>query len=217
MSVFIRLRNALKVGWTMSQHKNKGWQVRERLAQLAAEYMAETGSQDFQLAKKKALHQFGGIESLNLPSNKEIQQALISYQHIFRFDSQPIQLKKLRQAALEAMHFLHRFKPRLVGNVLSGTADINSAIYIHLFAETSEEVAVFLMDNNIPYDEELKRFHMKGEEYEYFPAFAFLADETPVHLIVFSEQGLHHAPLSSVDGKPMQRADIKAVTKLIDS
>ena len=200
----------------MSQHKSKGWQIRERLAQLAAEYMAETGSQDFQLAKNKALHQFGAIDSYDLPSNKEIQQALVSYQSLFRADTQPQQLKKLRQSALEAMHFFSKFNPRLTGNVLSGTADVNSAIYLHLFVDTSEEVAVFLMDNNIPYDEELKRFHTKGDEYEYFPAFAFLADDIPIHLIIFPEQGFHHAPLSSIDGKPMKRADIKAVSTLLN-
>ncbi len=199
----------------MPQRKNKGWQVRERLAQLAAEYMAETGSQDFQLAKNKAASQFGAIESTNLPSNKEIQQALVTYQHIFRANSQPEQLKKLRQAALDAMHFFEQFSPRLVGSVLNGTADINSAIYLHLFAETSEELAIFLMDNHIPYDEEQKRFHIKADEYEYYPAFAFLADEVPVHIIIFSSHCLHHAPLSSVDGKPMQRADIKAVEQLL--
>jgi len=201
----------------MPQHKNKGWQMRERLAQLAAEYIAQTGSQDFQLAKKKAASQLGSIDSNYLPSNKEIQQALVTYQQIFRADSQPAQLKKLRQTALEAMHFFQSFSPRLVGAVLNGTADINSAVYLHLFAETSEELAVFLMDNNIPYNEEQKRFHIKGDEYEYYPAFTFLADEVPVHIIVFSTQGLHHAPLSSVDGKSMQRADIKAVELLVDA
>jgi len=200
----------------MAQRKNKGWQIRERLAQLAAEYMAETGSQDYQLAKNKALNQFGAIDSYDLPSNKEIQKALVNYQQIFKADSQPEQLKKLRQTALEAMRFFEKFSPRLVGSVLYGTADVNSAIYIHLFAETSEEVAVFLLDNNIPYDEEQKRFHIKGDDYQYFPAFGFLADEVPVHIVIFSLQGLHHAPLSSVDGKPMQRADIKAVSKLIE-
>ncbi len=200
----------------MSQHKNKGWQIRERLAQLAAEYMAETGSQDFQLAKNKAASQLGAIESTNLPSNKEIQQALVTYQHIFRADSQPAQLKKLRHTALDAMHFFDKFNPRLVGAVLNGTADINSAVYLHLFADTSEELAVFLMDSHIPYDEEQKRFHLKADDYEYYPAFAFLADEVPVHIIVFPNNGLHHAPLSSVDGKPMQRADIKAVELLLE-
>lgn len=199
----------------MPQRKNKGWQMRERLAQLAAEYMAETGSQDFQLAKNKALNQFGVTELANLPSNKEIHQALTAYQHIFRADTQPGQLKNHRQTALEAMRFFEKFNPRLVGSVLDGTADVNSAIYLHLFADTSEEVAVFLMDNNIPYDEEQKRFHIKGDEYEYFPGFAFLADEISVHIIIFTTQGLHHAPLSSIDGKPMQRADIKAVSQLM--
>lgn len=199
----------------MPQRKNKGWQMRERLAQLAAEYMAETGSQDFQLAKNKALSQIGVTELTNLPSNKEIHQALAAYQHIFRADTQPAQLKQHRQTALEAMHFFEKFKPRLVGSVLDGTADINSAIYLHLFADTSEEVAVFLMDNNIPYNEEQKRLHIKSDEYESFPGFAFLADEIPVHIIIFSTRGLHHAPLSSIDGKPMQRGDIKAVSQLL--
>ena len=200
----------------MAQHKNKGWQIRERIAQIAAEYMAQTGSLDYQLAKNKALHQFGSIEKSQLPSNKEIQQALITYQQLFRAETQPEQLKKLRQAALEAMTFLSQFKPRLVGSVLRGTADVHSSIYLHLFASTSEEVAIFLMDNNIPYDEELKRFHTKGNEYEYFPAFAFLADDIPIHLVVFNEQGLHHAPLSKVDGKPMQRADIKTLKNMLE-
>ena len=199
----------------MPQRKNKGWQMRERLAQLAAEYMAETGSQDFQLAKNKALSQLGVTELANLPSNKEIHQALVAYQHIFRSDTQPAQLKKHRQTALEAMRFFEKFNPRLVGSVLDGTADINSAIYLHLFADTSEEIAVFLMDNNIPYDAEQKRFHIKSDNYEYFPGFAFLADEIPVHIIIFSMHRLHHAPLSSIDGKPMQRADIKTVLQLV--
>lgn len=200
----------------MLRGKNKGWQLRERLAQLAAEYMVETGSQDFQLAKNKALNQIGVIEQTNLPSNKEIHQAIAAYQQIFRATTQPSQLKKLRHIALEAMQFFKIFNPRLVGSVLDGTADVNSAIYIHLFAETSEEVAVFLLDNQIPYDEEQKRFHIKGDEYDYFPGFAFLADEAPVHIVIFSLHGLHHAPLSSIDGKPMQRADIKAVSRMVE-
>ena len=199
----------------MAQNKNKGWQMRERLAQIAAEYISETGSQDFQLAKNKAANQLGVAETSNLPSNKEIQQALVDYQHIFRADEQPTQLKIHRKVALEAMHFFEYYKPRLVGAVLDGTADVNSAIHLHLFADTSEEIAVYLMDNHIPYDEEQKRLHIKSDEYEYFPGFSFLADGIPVHLTIFPLQGLHQAPLSSVDGKPIQRADIKAVSLLI--
>lgn len=199
----------------MAQRKNRDWQIRERLAQLAAEFMAETGSQDFQLAKNKALNQFGSIDPYNLPSNKEIQQAIVTYQHIFRAQSQPQQLHLLRQTALEAMYFFKQFDPRLVGSVLNGTADVNSSIYLHLFAETSEEVAVFLMDNNIPYDEEQKRFHLKADEYQYFPGFSFLARETQIHIVIFSLRKLYHPPLSSIDGKPMQRADIKTVENLI--
>ena len=115
----------------MAQHKNKGWQMRKRIAQIAAEYLSETGSQDYQLAKNKAANQLGlgNTDTTNLPSNKEIQQALIAYQRIFRADAQPLALQQHRQTALQAMQFFQQFNPRLVGSVLDGSADIQSDIY----------------------------------------------------------------------------------------
>ncbi len=73
----------------MAHRKQNEWQMRERLAQ-AAQYMAKTGSHDFQLSKHKAVMQLSIQETRNLPSNIEIETALQTYQ-------------RLRQTALEAV------------------------------------------------------------------------------------------------------------------
>ena len=115
-------------------------QVRERIAKEAARLMCEAGVRDFQLAKRKALQRLRMPEHRALPSNEEIEAAVLEYQRLFRADSQPKRLAQLRQVAVRAMRFLERFQPRLVGAVLSGTADEHSDVCLHLFTETAEEV-----------------------------------------------------------------------------
>ena len=48
------------------------------------------------------------------------------------------------------MLFLARFRPRLVGPVLSGTAGPHADIGLHLFADTPMDVLLFLMEHRIP-------------------------------------------------------------------
>ena len=54
------------------------------------------------------------------------------------------------------MRFFKRFEPRLVGAVLDGTADKHSAICLHLFNDTLEEVTGFLQEQGIPYEEQTR-------------------------------------------------------------
>ena len=123
----------------------KSNQIRERIAKEAARMMCEAGINDFQLAKRKALQRLRINEQRNLPSNEEIEFAVGEYQRLFRADSQPRRLAELRRAAVRAMRFLSRFQPRLVGAVLSGTADEHSDVCLHLFAETDH--FMFAEDN----------------------------------------------------------------------
>ncbi len=200
----------------MAHRKQNEWQTRERLAQAAAQYMAETGSQDFQLAKKKAMLQLGMPETRNLPSNIEIETALQTYQRLFRADTQPQHLQRLRQIALTAMQFFQQFDPRLVGPVLSGTADEHSSVTLHVFSDTPEDVAFYLMDKQIPYSTIEKRLKIKNETYQVYPAYHFIAEDTAITAIVFPMNALYQAPISPVDGKPMQRANAANLINLLD-
>jgi len=189
--------------------------MRQHLAQRAAQILLESGTRDFQSAKQKAAQQLGAADTKSLPSNPEIEKALIEYQRIFRSKSQPEHLQYLRQVAIEAMQFLSMFNPRLVGSVLSGTADEHSTIRIHLFAETVESVGFYLLDKNIPHELGERRLKAAPDQYQTYSTYEFVVDEVRIELVVFLPKQ-RQVPLSPVDGKVMKRADLSEVELLIN-
>jgi hypothetical protein len=190
--------------------------MRQRLAAEAARIMTEEHLTDFYKAKQKAAARLGASNTRNLPRNDEIEKALVEYQRLFRADSQPARLKHLRETALRAMEFLARFNPRLVGPVLRGTADDHAEVTLHVFADTSEEIGLFLMEQGIPYQPGDKRVTFADGESELFPAYRFIADETPMLLVVFPTKGLRQTLRSEVDGRPAQRAALNEVKALVE-
>jgi len=189
-------------------------QARERIAKEAARLMCEAGVRDFQLAKRKALQRLRIPDQRNLPSNEEIEAAVAEYQRLFRADSQPLRLAELRRTAVRAMRFLAPFQPRLVGEVLSGTADEHSDVCLHLFAETAEEVGLFLLEQGVPYEHGERAVRLASDDTQRLPTCRFMADDVPVELVVFAERKRRRVPLSPVDGKPMRRAALQAVEAL---
>lgn len=191
-------------------------QLRQLIAQTAAKLMAESGIRDFATAKRKAAQCHGVEQSRNLPSNEEIELALIDYQRLFRSDTQPEVLRQLRETALKAMTMLEEFQPCLVGPILNGSADENTPVYLHLFADTAEQVLIFLMERHIPYEQGERNVNLGNGQLRHYPKFSFVAGETPIELTVFPLEGPRQPPLSPVDGKPMKRASRKQVKKLLE-
>jgi hypothetical protein len=124
-------------------------------------------------------------------------------------------LKALREGAVQAMRFLARFNPRLVGSVLSGTAGRHADINLHLFADTPEDISLFLMESNIPFHASHKRVRLNRDEWQEFPSFELLAGDYPVDLVVFPREGRREAPRSPVDGRPMCRAGLEEVEAML--
>ena len=190
-------------------------QMRQRLAQKTAQILIESGTRDFKAAKQKAAHQLGVKDTQSLPNNSEIESAISEYQRLFRSNSQPENLVKLRQIAIEAMQFLEPFHPRLVGSVLSGTADEHSVIRLHVFSDTVEAIGFYLQDKKIPNVLGERRLRMKLEEYENHSTYEFVVDEHQLELVVFLPKQ-KQIPLSPVDGKQMKRANLFEVEILIN-
>lgn len=189
--------------------------MRQHLAQRAAQILLDSGTRDFQSAKQKAAQQLGAADTKSLPSNSEIESALVEYQRLFRSSSQPENLQHLRQVSIEAMQFLADFHPRLVGSVLSGTADQHSVIRIHLFADTVESVGFYLQDKQIPHELGERRLRIGVDQYQNYSTYEFIVDEARVELTVFLPKQ-KQIPLSPVDGKIMKRADICEVEQLLN-
>lgn len=193
----------------------KDAQMRYRLAMTAARIMEEEGIRDFHTAKRKAAARLSAPDTRNMPSNTEIEQALIDYQRLFKADSQAQHLRHLREVAMRAMRFFTSFHPRLVGSVLSGSANQHSDVNLHLFADTAEEVALYLMQEGIPHESGERRLRLLNGDSSVYPVYRFMAEDTTIDLTIFPVDGERQAPKSPVDGKPMRRANLTAVEALL--
>lgn len=200
----------------MARSSARDQQMRVRIAQEAARLMAEEGIHDFYTAKRKAAQHLGAPDTRNMPRNLEVEAALQEYQRLFRGREQAIHLRALRESAVQAMRFLAAFNPRLVGPVLSGTAGRHAEITLHLFADTPEEISLFLIESNIPFQAADKRVRLSREQWQEYPAFEFHAGDHRVELIVFPLGGRREAPRSPVDGRPMCRAGVEEVEALLN-
>ncbi|KGI76843.1 hypothetical protein [Oleiagrimonas soli] len=188
---------------------------RQRVAQEAARLMSEHGIRDFHHAKLKAAERMGVDDEQALPRNREIEQALRERQRIFHGHEQPQALRRRREAAREAMGFLARFEPRLVGAVLDGTADSHSAVCLHLFCDEPEAVPRFLEERGIPYEVQSRRLRETRERSGDYPVYLFRAEELPFDLTVFPRDALRQAPLGRIDERPMERASLSVVDDLL--
>jgi hypothetical protein len=189
--------------------------LRHALAQEAARIMAEHGIDDFLQAKRKAADRLGVGDVAVLPKNVEIEAALRAHLRLFGRDNHAHTLLEQRRIALDTMHLLGEFEPRLVGSVLNGTATDHSDINLHLFADRSETVAIRLMEIGVPHEFYERRVKMDSERSINYPALRFSASGRRVDATVFPIDGIRQSPYSPVDGRPMHRADAREVAALV--
>lgn len=93
------------------QRKVRTRSTRFQVAAEAARIIATEGQQDYHTAKRKAADRIGISDRLALPSNQEVQDALLSYQALYGGQQHSRNLEKLRLAAIEAMRKLAAYSP----------------------------------------------------------------------------------------------------------
>jgi hypothetical protein len=190
-------------------------QRRASVANEAARLILEQGLTDFRVAKAKAVERLGLSSSGALPSNEEIETALAARNRIFSGDQHHDQLRELREAALWIMRSLQEFNARLVGSVLSGNATRHSTIDLHVFSDSPEAIGSQLDALGIAHRSAQFRHQFRPRQGERFPGFRFVAEEFEYAATVFTETQRRSAPLSPVDGRPMQRGSVQDVENLL--
>lgn len=198
------------------KRNNGDERARQMLAQEAARIIVNHGVRDYRAAKMKAAERLGFSTRGTLPGNAEIEQAVADHLQLFGREAHGDFLSDLRKTALEAMGLLQAFNPRLVGPVLNGTADEHSAINLHVFADHPELIAHALDDAGIAHKPYERRLKSRRDQAETYAGFQFVLDYSTIEATVFMENGIRQAPLSPITGKPMQRADRKAVAAMLD-
>ena len=126
-------------------------QQRTLVAQQAARLIVEHGLADWNLAKRKAMQSLMIPESAPLPSNDELEAALIEHQALYGGEALRRSLRRQREAALEWMRRMQAWDPMLVGGVAAGWAGAHADVRIELVADDAKAVEIALAGLGIAY------------------------------------------------------------------
>ena len=189
--------------------------LRRQIAFEAVRLLMDGNAGNHDIALRKAASRLGVQNKRLWPSAAEVEEALNQELRLFRGQQHQDELSLLRNRALQAMGAFDRFKPRLVGSVLEGSADRDSTITLHLFSDTAEEVMLTLLEQGIPWQERERTLRYPRGERRVAPVFSFIAGDIPIELIVLRQRELRSPPLNPVTEKPERGIDIGKLEGLL--
>lgn len=187
---------------------------RSRVVHEAARIICEDGLTDYRLAKQKAVERLGLGFGTPLPSNADIQSAVLQHQRLFGGQAYADRLRKTRETAVQAMRLLEPFQPRLVGALTTGATNDEHRVQLHCFADQPEKLDWLLHSHGIPFEISACRQRFSNGENVEVPALDFMADDVGISVCIFPERDLRRAPLSPIDGTPVKRLEFAAATAL---
>ena len=187
---------------------------RSRVVQEAARIICEDGLSDYRLAKQKAVERLGLGFGTPLPSNADIQAAVIQYQRLFGGRAYANRLTRLRRTAVQAMRLLAEFRPRLVGAVATGATTENHHVQLHCFADKPEQIDILLESAGLRHEVSERRYRYADGQSTDVPVLTFMAEDVGVDVAVFPERSRRDAPLSPTDGQAFKRLDLAAAEAL---
>ena len=124
----------------------------QEVAQTAARMIVEDGL-DYATARRKALQEHGdGRRLRDAPSNEAIEDEVRAHIAIFHADTQPAELRALREVALRWMLRLAEFRPHVGGAVWRGTATRQTIVRIDLYCEDTKAPELALLNRGVDYE-----------------------------------------------------------------
>ncbi|ADX44709.1 hypothetical protein C8241_03490 [Paracidovorax avenae] len=187
------------------------------IANAAARFVVEEGL-EWGPAKRRAVRQLGLPARTALPDNDLVENAVREYIGLFCADTQPAELRALRELALVWMERMAEFRPHLGGAVWYGTATRLSDIYLQLFCDDCKSAEIALIDHHVDYEPRtVTGFH--GESVEALSLSSHapgLGETVGVHLLVYDLDDLRGALRPDARGR-VPRGDARAVRRLLDN
>lgn len=169
-------------------------------------------------AKRRAVRQLGLPQRTPLPDNDLLEAAVREHIALFCADTQPQELRALRELALVWMERMQAFRPYLAGAVWRGTATRLSDVYVQMFCDDPKSAEIALIDHNVPYDAtQVTGFH--GETVDALSISSFckpLKETIGVHLMVYDFDDLRGALKPDAQGRT-QRGDAAALRVLLNT
>jgi hypothetical protein len=192
-------------------------EVKAAIAATAARLVVEEGL-EYGPAKRRALRELGLPSRSPLPANDMLEDEVFDYLNLFCADTQPQELRALRELALTWMERLQVFRPHLSGAVWRGSATRLSDIYIQLFCDDAKSAELMLIDQGVRYEvQAIKGF--KGEEVDALSIHSLctaLNEDIGVHLMVYDYDDLRGALQPDERGLAV-RGDLASLRQLLDN
>ncbi len=125
----------------------------EAIAVAAAQLVVEDGL-EYAAAKRKAARKVAGrgTRSGDLPRNEAVEDQVRAYIATYCADTQPQELRVLRELAARWMERLATHRPHLAGAAWRGTATRRSALMIDLYCDDPKGAEIDLINQGITYD-----------------------------------------------------------------
>ena len=121
----------------------------EAITATAARLVVEEGM-EYAAAKRKAARDFGSRPAL--PSNEQLEDAVREHIELFCAETQPAELRALREVAVVWMQRLAEFRPHLSGAAWRGTATRLSAVLLDLYCDDPKAAEIALVNAGVDYD-----------------------------------------------------------------
>src|SRR5207253_9665184 len=122
-------------------------------------------------------------------------------------------LRSMRRTALWLIRLLVRFRPRLIGSVMTGHVRKGSDIDLHLFSDHVEPITAALEEEGLQFDVERKHIEKHGEARVFTHVHVY--DTFNFELTVYAENMAHYVFKSSITGKAIERASTRELEELI--
>ncbi|RYF01339.1 MAG: hypothetical protein EOO32_04305 [Comamonadaceae bacterium] len=186
------------------------------IANVAARLIVEEGL-EWGPAKRRAVKQLGLPARTALPDNDLVEDAVREYIGLFCADTQPAELRALRQLALVWMDRMAQFRPYLAGAVWHGTATRLSDVYLQLFCDDSKSAEIALIDHHVDYEPRTVT-GFRGESVEALSMSSVspeLGEAIGVHLLIYDLDDLRGALRPDARGRT-PRGDARAVRALLE-
>jgi hypothetical protein len=186
------------------------------LAATAARLVVESGL-EYGPAKRRAARDLG-LSRPEMPSNEQVEDAVREELALFHADTQPTELRALREVALLWLDRLAEFRPHLGGAVWRGTATRLSAVHIDLYADDVKAPEIALINRRVDYDSSSAPGPRPGQErlvLTVATTSAALGELVTVHLEVHDTDALRGALLPDAQSRSW-RGDAAALRRLLD-
>lgn len=122
------------------------------LCARAARLVVDEGM-DYAAAKRRAVREMGlALGRISLPPNEQVEDAVREHIALFHADSQPAELRALRQLALQWMERLAEHRPHLSGATWRGTATRLSPLLIDLYCDDPKAAEIGFLNRGISFD-----------------------------------------------------------------